>query len=54
MLRDPRKYANVKKYKRRKKRKKKESVEFLAEEQKIGFSVCLFDGQANVKIFMFI
>lgn len=35
-------------------KEKKESVEFLAQEQKIGFSVCLFDGQANIKIFMFI
>lgn len=35
-------------------REKKESMEILAQEQKIVFSVCLFDGQTNIKMFMFI
>lgn len=37
---------------KKKNRGKKESIEILAQEQKTGFSLCLFDHQDNTKIFM--
>lgn len=51
LLHNTRYNANVK---TRTTEEKKESMEILAQNHKIGFSVCLFDGQMNIKIFMFI